>query len=67
MTTLPKVLILVDKNDGSFSTSCFDGTWEFLVKSLDKLAAVTRPESLQAAAGLLASGNNILDNSECAP
>ncbi|MCJ1245451.1 hypothetical protein MMC30_002655 [Trapelia coarctata] len=57
MAALPKVLILVDKNDGSFSASCFDGTWEYLVASLDKLAAVTRPQSLEAAGELLASGD----------
>jgi len=57
MTHLPKVLILVDKNDGSLSANCFDGTWEYLLSSLDKLAAVTRPKSLDAAGELLASGN----------
>jgi hypothetical protein len=57
MTTPPKVLLLVNRHDGTFSLSCFDETWRYLVDSLEKVAAVTRPDGIEVAGDLLTSGN----------
>lgn len=57
MPSLPKVLLLVDRDDGTFSGSCFDETWRYLVDLLEKVATVTRPDGTKSAGDLLASGS----------